>query len=204
MPILFYFNRFFINFLLAFGDEYVNRKGVCSFNVQATCDGNDRFTSVNTRWAGSVHDARIWRNSIIRATMEENPAGAIILGDDGYPITPWIMTPHRNPVGQLQIKYNYIHARERCTIERCFGQMKMRFPILQSKMRISTDRIPSFITACFVLHNVAKYLQDPDFEVPDDDEVIDIQAPPLDLINNNNLRRGEARRAAIATYLLDK
>lgn len=191
-------------FILAFGDEYVNRKNQCSFNVQATCDGNYWFTSVNTRWAGSVHDSRIWRNSNIRTTMEENQSGAILLGDEGYGITPWVMTPYRNPNGEAQIRYNIIHTRERSIIERCFGQIKMRFPILQSKIRISTDRIPQFITACFVLHNVAKHLRDPEFEAPLVEELVDIQAPRLDLINRNNQKRGVARREIIATFLLDK
>lgn len=136
--------------------------------------------------------------------MEENQAGAILLADDGYGITPWIMTPYRNPNGNLQIKYNIIHTRERSIIERSFGQIKMRFPILQSKMRILTDRVPHFIVACFVLHNVAKYLHDEDFELPAENEIAQIQIPQLDLINNNNLKRGQARRETIATYLLDK
>lgn len=47
-------NVLFLMCLSVFGDEYVNRKNLCSFNVQATCDANEWFTSVNTRWAGSV------------------------------------------------------------------------------------------------------------------------------------------------------
>lgn len=196
------YNLLFFIYLIDFGDEYVNRKNVCSFNVQATCNGNCWFTSVNTRWAGSVHDSRIWRNSIIRTTIEENQAGAILLADEGYGITPWLITPYRNPASESQVKFNIIHTRERSVIERCFGQIKMRFPILQSKMRILTDRIPLFIVACFVLHNVAKHLQDEDFEMPFENEAVEIQAPPMDLINNNNLKRGQARRDAIANYFL--
>ncbi|CAH1967271.1 unnamed protein product [Acanthoscelides obtectus] len=46
-------------------DEYVNRKNFASINVQATCNSNEEFTSVDVSWPGSVHDSRIWKNSDI-------------------------------------------------------------------------------------------------------------------------------------------
>ncbi|CAH2017260.1 unnamed protein product, partial [Acanthoscelides obtectus] len=46
-------------------NEYVNRKNFASINVQATCNSNEEFTSVDVSWPGSVHDSRIWKNSDI-------------------------------------------------------------------------------------------------------------------------------------------
>lgn len=103
------------------GDEYINRKGLASINVQATGDGNECFTSLNCEWAGSVHDARIWRNSEVQTILNENPAGAILLGDEGYPLTPFLMTPFKNAETPKELIYNKIHTKERCIIERIFG-----------------------------------------------------------------------------------
>ena len=43
-----------------FGDEYVNRKGQTTINVQMTCDANEKITRVDAQWPSSVHDSRIW------------------------------------------------------------------------------------------------------------------------------------------------
>jgi nuclease HARBI1 len=81
------------------GDEYINRKGYHSINVQATCNSDEWFTSVDASWPGSVHDSRIWSNSEICniARNDFQRSQALILGDEGYGIAPWLMVPFRNP-----------------------------------------------------------------------------------------------------------
>ncbi|CAH1958282.1 unnamed protein product [Acanthoscelides obtectus] len=78
-------------------DEYVNRKIFASINVQATCNSNEEFTSVDISWPASVRDSRIWENSDIQVynVMKWNRASAVLLGDSGYVIAPWLMTPFR-------------------------------------------------------------------------------------------------------------
>lgn len=190
-----------------FRDEYVNRKGVTTFNVQATCNASEIFTSVDCRWAGSVHDARIWRNSQIRSLLDENQCGAILLGDEAYPLTPWLMVPFRQPETTAQKSYNILHTKERVIIERVFGQIKQRFPILQSKIRMTTNRVPTLIIACFTLHNVAKYLQDEDFLLPPDDAPREQSDtfPVSDTTpaTSSALLRGKRRRDAIAKLIDD-
>ncbi|CAH1977647.1 unnamed protein product [Acanthoscelides obtectus] len=153
------------------GDEYINRKGKPNLNVQATCDAREMFTSVNVSWRGSVHDSRIWRNSQTRSQLI-NKANVVLLGDYGYGIEPCLTTPFRNPTPGAEMNYNKLLKQERVIIERCFGQLKRLFSILQYICRVKLKNI--IIIACIILHNVAKSLGDPDFELveqdPDEDE----------------------------------
>lgn len=143
------------------GDEYINRKGWPSINVQATCDAKERFTSIVAEWPGSVHDSRIFKNSHVK-TLMSNFSNTILLGDSGYAITPYLLTPYENPETPTEKYFNKVYAKERVTVERCFGQLKMRFPILHYKVRTKLDSVGKITVCCCVLHNVAKYLNDAD------------------------------------------
>ena len=112
------------------GDEYINRKGQATLNVQATCSADEVFTSVDATWPGSVHDSRVWKNSSVATFMERSRSDTILLADKGYGIAPWLMTPYVPAATPQETTYNRIHTRERVIIERCFGQLKRRFPIL--------------------------------------------------------------------------
>lgn len=182
------------------GDEYVCRKNYPAINSQATCNANEMFTSFDCSWAGSVHDARIWRNSQVQRTLNENAIGALLLADEAYPLTPWTMTIFRNPVSHEQKAYNALHKKERVIIERMFGQLKRRFPILANTIRVSTQRIPQLISACIVLFNVSKFLNDPEFDGDGDEGEAGDQDNQMENEDQNNTvyRRGAARRNQIA------
>lgn len=100
------------------GDEYINRKGYPSINVQATCNAKEWFTSIVVDWPGSVHDSKIWKNSTIREVIRRH-RNTVLLGDEGYGLEPWLMTPYRNPVEDKHRRFNRLLKEERVVIERC-------------------------------------------------------------------------------------
>lgn len=106
-----------------------------------------------------MHDSRIWRNSAVCRVLRSFN-NVVLLGDQGYGIEKCLMRPYRNPNTPREVAFNNLLKHERVIIERCFGQLKQRFPALQNTLRISLHLIPKFIVSCFVLHNVAKYLKD--------------------------------------------
>ena len=105
------------------GDEYINRKGKPTLNIQATCNAKEMFTSVDVSWPGSVHDARIWQNSHVRQVMLTSQ-NTVLVGDNGYGIELWLMTPFNNPINRTERAFNALLKSERVIIERCFGQLK--------------------------------------------------------------------------------
>ncbi|CAH2007108.1 unnamed protein product [Acanthoscelides obtectus] len=185
------------------GDEYINRKGVSTINVQATCNSREMFTSVDASWSGSVHDSRIWYNSPIYPIMYNNQKRVCLLGDSGYGVTPWMLTPFKDPITNIQKYFNRIHARERVIIERCFGQLKTRFPMLNYTIRLKTDRTCRYIMCAFILHNCAKFLNDPDehfdeMNIEEEAVMPELYAEP----NNGEVRRrGIQFRNEIATLM---
>lgn len=78
-------------------EVFRNRKGVFSINVQCVCDPKMSFIDVVCRWRGSTHDSRILENSNISSRFENNEINGILLGDAGYPLKTWLMTPLSNP-----------------------------------------------------------------------------------------------------------
>ena len=139
-----------------------NRKGYFSINVQAVTNSNLEITDIVARWQESVHDSTIFNNSGLCATFEERRYGdALLLGDNGYPLKPYLLTPVLNPQNAAEQRYNEAHIRTRNTVERLFGVWKRRFPILALGIRFSVERTMSTIVAAAVLHNIARRNADP-------------------------------------------
>lgn len=182
------------------GDEFINRKLKPTINVQATCNALEIFTSVDASWPGSVHDSRIWKNSQIKQVMRTTP-NAVLIADDGYGIEPSLMTPFANP-NEAERNYNTLLKRERCIIERCFGQLKRRFPILQYVCRVKLANVPKIIIASIILHNVAKTLRDPDFDALEEDRDEGLPVEELYAQGGRRLRlEGQAVRRNLAQII---
>jgi len=186
------------------GDDYINRKLQASINVQATCNAREWFTSVDANWPGSVHDSRIWKNSEERKFMETTK-DTILIADSGYGIAPWLLPPYKNPTSPQQLNFNKVYARDRVIIERCFGQVKRRFPILHYKVRVTLRNVSNIIICCFVLHNIAKYLADPYEDFPEIDDQDEDEADATPMPNNTRIRElGKQKRDQIADILFNR
>ncbi|XP_018568688.1 putative nuclease HARBI1 [Anoplophora glabripennis] len=202
---------------------YVNRKHYHSINTQLICDSDLRILNVNARYPGSTHDSFIWNNSRVKTVMENiyrgDLRGFYLLGDSGYALRPWLLTPlenepdHDTPEG----RFNIAHKSSRAVIERCNGVLKMRFRcLLKHRVLHYTPEVASkIINACVVLHNICIHNNLPDPEPQEGDEYIDfgmyenlynlnmedIPNPAIRARINVDLEEGMAlRRRLIANY----
>ncbi|XP_015376304.1 PREDICTED: putative nuclease HARBI1 [Diuraphis noxia] len=89
------------------GEQFRNKKGYFSINVQAVCSSDIVITNLVARqWAGSVHDSTIFDTSMLRAQFENKEFGAcVLLGDGGYPCLSYLLTPLLNPRSESEKRY---------------------------------------------------------------------------------------------------
>ena len=150
----------------------------------------------------------MYKRQAIRDVLSQFVGAAYLIGNSGYGISPWLITPFKPPRDDRQRHFNRLHARERVVVERVFGQLKRRFPIIGNCVRISLERVPKLIVSCAVLHNVAKHLND-DFEDPGDEnpalaEEDDVQDAPGEQHNEDRVTkvRGELKRQEMLQLLI--
>lgn len=156
-----------------------NRKSKIAINVQAVADANMVFTDVVVRWYGSVHDSRIWKNSKLFQHIATHKVDGLLLGDSGYPLRTYLMTPLNNATTKAERDYNDVHAQARNVVERSFGLLKKRFPILgdDSCTKQSLKNALVTIMACFLLHNFLRLNRD-DTSFGNEHDFPEVPPPP--------------------------
>lgn len=81
--------------------------------------------AINATYGGAAHDSFVWNNSTEKQWFENEyiiGKKLWLLGDSGYPLQPWLITPYRSPQeGSVESKFNDAHSAARSTVERCIG-----------------------------------------------------------------------------------
>lgn len=170
------------------------RKGGHSMNVQIVCGADFIIFSANAQYGGTAHDAYVWRRSRVKSTLEnlynEGERNFWLLGDSGYALQPWLMTPILTATSEAENRYNATHKQTRALVERCIGILKSRFRCL-AKERVlfyCPAKAGIIINACIVLHNAlikarVPFLEDVEsengYEVDLDDDDLHPASNPL-------------------------
>ncbi|KAL0435938.1 UNVERIFIED_CONTAM: hypothetical protein Sradi_0301700 [Sesamum radiatum] len=174
------------------GIRYRSRKGGLAQNVLAICDFDMNFTYVYAGWEGSAADARVLDHAVSHdPTFPFPPIGKYYLVDAGFTNYQCFLAPYRGTryhlpewrgqgrrYGTPQDMFNHAHSRLRNVIERCFGVLKKRFPILQWGMpSYLLNHQVDIVIACCTLHNFIRKFSNDDliFNEPDEDTPADIE-----------------------------
>ena len=188
------------------GHRYINRKGVPSVILLATCDNKLKFTWINVGWPGSVHDSRVYRNELLPILEEDGEEmlgrDGHILGDAAFPLSKWIQTPFRDNghLNEEERRYNNKHSSTRMAVERSFGRLKSKFRRLQKLEMLRVDLMPNVITTACILHNMSV---DEDFSEDEAEVEEDEAQEPRERVNMAEAADGEIKRMAIMQHLAE-
>ena len=185
-----------------------NRKNTMSQNVLAVANFDMLFSYVLAGLEGSAHDSRVLDDARMKG-LHILP-GRFYLGDAGYALSWKVLTPYRGvryhfkewaqgnrrPQNAKEL-YNLRHSALRNVIERIFGVVEKRFPILVEMSPYAFPFQCDLVLTAMVLHNFIRshQLNEDEFDVPDvennnadnDDDKIDEVAEVLG--NGNELKQ---------------
>ena len=143
-------------------EQYINRKGFHSLQLQVVGDMEMMFIDVFCGFRGSVHDARVFVDAE-RNRDQLFPGNSHLTVDAAYPLKPWILTPYRD-TGRLtrqRLRYNFLHSSTRMVVERSLALLKGRFRKLKTSMlKERIQDVPVIVVAACVLHNICLMTED--------------------------------------------
>ncbi|XBI17596.1 hypothetical protein VPH35_059610 [Triticum aestivum] len=125
------------------------------------------FSYVATGWEGSASDQAVLRWAVTSGGFVV-PEGKFYLVDSGYANTPKFIAPYHGDRYHIasfrgsnrrytseKDMFNHLHAQLRNVVERTFGVLKARFPILSRKGGIPYPYKTQvkIVMACCIIHN---------------------------------------------------
>lgn len=156
-------------------ENFRNRKGYFSLNVQTVVGPRMEFLDIVPEWPGSTHDSRIFQNSRLFMRYTEGNFNGFLLDDAGYPCLPFLMPPVPNSRADEEIMYNTIQSRTRSIVERVYGVWNRTFPCLFRGLTTKLFCSTGIIIACTVLHNMSLIYDD---VLPEDEFLLEEEAVP--------------------------
>ena len=193
--------------------DYYNRKGWHSIVLQAVVDGRGLFWDVCVGFPGSVHDARVLKQSHLwevlsdgeflsqrKVTISGCDVGHYLIGDPAYPMQSWLMKPFSD-TGRLtpaQHTYNYRLSSARSVVEMAFGRLKGRWRCLLKRNDCKLKLCKEMALTCCVLHNICEEHGD-NFTEERQDRHDNIQ-PPVQALPEHGNQEGAGIRAALMAY----
>nr|XP_045086216.1 disease resistance protein RGA2-like [Aegilops tauschii subsp. strangulata] len=102
-----------------------------------------------------------WLNgSKLKVALDEPEVGEYIIGDAGYPLLPWLLTPyHEEDHSDYKAEFNRRHSAATTCAMKAVARLKDTWKYLQGKMP-SPVNIRETIYACCMLHSIVIEMED--------------------------------------------
>lgn len=175
---------------------YRNNQNYLSIHMQAVCDAKLMFLDVHCGNPGSVDDETVYRSCDLRDKLLHDPlpADLHLVGDSGYPLEPFMLTPYPGDCRRLtpsQREFNERHHNALLAVKLSLQLLQGRFQRLKFLDMERESDIPVTIVACCVLH--CFLLQE---ECEDDEEFMDF----TDIDPNPDINKSEKELRALCNH----
>lgn len=150
------------------GSVYFNYKKTHSINFTGVSDAHYRFILIDVGAEGRRSDGGVFANSSIQSGLQSNtlnvpspaPVGErelsyVLVGDEAYPLAPYLMRPYprRSNLDLRKKVYNYRLSRARRIIENAFGILVARWRIFRRPINLTVSKAEKIVLATICLHN---------------------------------------------------
>uniref|UniRef100_UPI0037E94BCA putative nuclease HARBI1 n=1 Tax=Semicossyphus pulcher TaxID=241346 RepID=UPI0037E94BCA len=161
---------------------WIGRKHYAAINTQVAVDHDGLITDIVARWPGGTQDSFVWANSAVGQKAGRGEfSRSIFLGDSGYPLRSYLVTPITNPATPQEERFNEAHTHTRTHIERVFGRWKSCYRCIHRSsggLRLSPVKCCRVIVVRAMLHNIAVRVgADEPPPVDEDGETSEDEAP---------------------------
>ena len=193
-------------------EEYWTRKQAYAINVMVFVDDQKRICHLTIGWPGSVHDNRIWKNSVIHSQKEAYfMNGEYLLGDSAFNNSNIMVSSYKRAAGTSTLPpgqkwFNDKLSTPRSKVENTIGIWKGRFPYLRNirvKLRgvSSMRKIIRYVKASAILHNLlVKHHISEAWIIHEADDIDETGLPEVDN-DGDGVDENGARRRQIHNFL---
>lgn len=136
----------------------------------AVADHRLAFRDVYIGCPGRMHDAAIYRSSLIYKKLKKLDGDKHLCGDNAYPNSAWMLTRFRKTdlLTTQQATFNKALSAARQVVERAFGLLKGKFKKLKYMDNEDPETTVKEIAACIFLHNFVLNADADDYADVDD------------------------------------
>lgn len=151
-------------------DCWLDRSEKHSMILQAVVDPDMKFRSIIAGWPGKMNDSSVLQSSSLfrqcqkgeklngpkMSLSEETELGEYIIGDAGYPLLPWLLTPYQgSQLPESKLDFNKRLLATHLVAHKALARLKEVWKMIKGDLwRPDKHKLPRFILVCCILHNI--------------------------------------------------